>query len=46
LQRPFLHARRIELPAGAGQQPMVFEAQLAADLAVVLASLRAGSTGA
>jgi 23S rRNA (uracil1939-C5)-methyltransferase len=46
LQRPFLHAWRIQLPAGTGQQPIVFEAPLAADLAVVLASLRAGSTGA
>jgi 23S rRNA (uracil1939-C5)-methyltransferase len=46
LQRPFLHAWRIQLPADAGQQPIVFEAPLAADLAVVLASLRASSTGA
>jgi 23S rRNA (uracil1939-C5)-methyltransferase len=42
LQRTFLHALRIELPAAAGQS-LVVEAALAADLAVVLASLRAAS---
>jgi 23S rRNA (uracil1939-C5)-methyltransferase len=40
LQRPFLHAWRIAWPAAAGKPALAFEAALAADLAVVLASLR------
>lgn len=41
LQRTFLHAWRIELPATEHQPALSFEAPLAPDLAVVLASLRA-----
>jgi 23S rRNA (uracil1939-C5)-methyltransferase len=40
LQRPFLHAWRIAWPAVDGKAPLAFEAALAADLSVVLASLR------
>jgi 23S rRNA (uracil1939-C5)-methyltransferase len=40
LQRPFLHALRIELPAASGAERLVLEAPLAADLVEVLTSLR------